>query len=108
MLNCSASLMIQQAFSRPCLVNLTSKNTNLVFSIYKETRGADEKVVTGKKRIKNALHICDKYYFVINLFKYSGRVIKNQFPYLSTKTYVVGTERNHLSETVPLRNQNIS
>ena len=34
MLNHSASLVIQQAFSKPCLVNLISKETRLVFSIF--------------------------------------------------------------------------
>ena len=67
-----------------------------------------KKLQLARKGLKMVLHICDKYYFVINLFKYSGRVIKNQFSYLSTKTYVVGTQKNRLSETVPLRTQNIS
>ena len=34
MSNHSASLAIQEAFSKPCLVNLISKDTHLVFSIY--------------------------------------------------------------------------
>ena len=34
MLNRLASLAIQQAFSKPCLVNLISKDTHLVLSIY--------------------------------------------------------------------------
>ena len=32
--NRSASLAIQQVFSKPCLVNLISKETHQVFSIY--------------------------------------------------------------------------
>ena len=35
-------------------------------------------------------------------------VPKNQFSYFSTKTYVVGTQKNRLIETVLLSNQNIS
>ena len=31
----NASLKIQQAFSKPCLVNLISKDTHLIFSIFK-------------------------------------------------------------------------
>ena len=34
MLNHSASLAIQQVFSKPCLLDLISKDTRLVFSIY--------------------------------------------------------------------------
>ena len=34
-------------------------------------------------------------------------VMKNYFSYFSTKTYVVGTQKNRLNETVLLRNQNI-
>ena len=34
-------------------------------------------------------------------------IIKNYFPYLSTKTYVVGTQKNHLNEMVLLNTQNI-
>ena len=34
MLNHSASLAFQQAFSKPCLVNLISKDTHLVFSFF--------------------------------------------------------------------------
>ena len=33
-LDISASLLIQQAFSKPCLVNLIPKDTHLVFSFY--------------------------------------------------------------------------
>ena len=36
MLNRSASLAIQQAFSKPCMENLISKDTHLVSSIYPE------------------------------------------------------------------------
>ena len=35
------------------------------------------------------------------------RVPKKLFPYISTKTYVVGTQKNRLSETVLLSTQNI-
>ena len=35
MSNRSASLAIQQALSKPCLVNLISNDTHLVFSIYR-------------------------------------------------------------------------
>ena len=38
MLNCLASLAIQQAFSKPCLVNMISKDTILVFSFYWDYR----------------------------------------------------------------------
>ena len=34
------------------------------------------------------------------------RVIKNYFSYFSTKTYVVGTQKNRLNETVLLSTQN--
>ena len=34
MFNSSASLTIQQVFSKQCLVNLISKGTHLVFSMY--------------------------------------------------------------------------
>ena len=34
-------------------------------------------------------------------------VIENCFSYLSTKTYVVGTQKNRLNETVLLSTQNI-
>ena len=34
MLNCSASLAIQQTFSKPFLVNMIFKDTHLVFYIY--------------------------------------------------------------------------
>ena len=34
-------------------------------------------------------------------------VYQNYFSYFSTKTYVVGTQKNCLNETVLLRNQNI-
>ena len=33
--------------------------------------------------------------------------IKNQFCYFSTKTYVVGTQKNRLNETILLSTQNI-
>ena len=35
------SLGIQQAFSKPCLVNLISKDTHLEFSIYKYVLASD-------------------------------------------------------------------
>ena len=35
------------------------------------------------------------------------RVTEKQFSYFSTKTYVVGTEKNRLNETVLLSTQNI-
>ena len=34
-------------------------------------------------------------------------VTKNYFSYFSNKTYVVGTQKNHLNETVLLSTQNI-
>ena len=32
---------VEHAFSKPCLVNLISKDTNLVFSIYASSKGND-------------------------------------------------------------------
>ena len=34
-------------------------------------------------------------------------VLENYFLYFSSKTYVVGTQKNHLTETVLLSTQNI-
>ena len=50
----------QQAFSKPCLVNLISKDTDLVCSIYK---GTDGKKVTLKSEISTKISLYD--YFII-------------------------------------------
>ena len=44
----------QQAFSKPCLVNLISKDTHLVFSIYDDTktRTHDSQIVRAIKNLK--------------------------------------------------------
>ena len=49
---------------------------------------------------------------VFNLFaedaaQGSACVTKNIFPYFSTRTYVVGTQKNRLNETVLLSTQNM-
>ena len=36
----------------------------------------------------------------------SAYIFENQFSYFSTKTYVVGTQKNRLNETVLLSTQN--
>ena len=41
----------------------------------------------------------------IHNFEYF-KIIKNQFSYFSTKTYVVGTQKNRLNEAVLLGTQN--
>ena len=46
--------------------------------------------------------------FVQNVFDvYYRTLVKSAFSYFSTKTYVVGTQKNRLNETVLLSTQNI-
>ena len=49
--------------------------------------------------------------FVLSIFEWTLKidftVIKKQFSYFSTKTYVVGTQKNRLNEMVLLSTQNI-
>ena len=48
-------------------------------------------------------HLCDNWPFVKNVYKKNYK----QFSYFSAKTYVVGTQKNRLIETVLLSTQNI-
>ena len=51
----SASLAMQQAFSRPCLVNLISKDTHLVFSISRQASRCQQ--AFSKPRLVNLISL---------------------------------------------------
>ena len=59
MLNRSASLVIQHAFSKPCLVNLISKDTHLVFSIL----GIVYSTLTEKNSSNYSTNVFVAYFF---------------------------------------------
>ena len=59
----------------------------------------------GGEELNTSLHI-HIIQLLIQDFNWE-RVTKIWFSYFSTKTYVVGTQKNRLNETVLLRTQNI-
>ena len=61
----SASLAMQQAFSRPCLVNLISKDTHLVFSISRQASRCQQ--VFSKPRLVNLISKYTHLVFAISL-----------------------------------------
>ena len=55
MLNHSASLEIQQAFLNPYMVNLISKDTHLVFSIFQALSSSDLLILGRDHSVDEAL-----------------------------------------------------
>ena len=56
MLNGSASLAILQVFSKSCLVNLISKDTNQVFSMYHQMKKLMSSfILNGRKKVSSCL-----------------------------------------------------
>ena len=78
MSNRSSSLAILQAFSKPCLVNLISTDTHLVFSIYRPELEEERQALiiqsaTNRKQLKE---IEDKILFTLSASE--GNILEDE------------------------------
>ena len=92
------------------LTNLTTRFTStdsqhFIREQKEKTSGQNSRTLSKYIKLECALHTGYTYYIFRPLVK--SMYPKNYFSHFSTKTYVVGTQKNRLNETVLLNTQNI-